>query len=858
MQLTSTRRASSTWPTRWRSTSLLLLACLSIACSGGTSPDPEGTGGTPNLPPVTATGNIISTETLEDGTIVERTDEGYTITTSPDGTVTVQAPDGTTTVTLTDGTTITTAPDGTVTTTTPDGTTTTTRPDTSSGGAANGAGGSGSPGVGGTGNPGTGGTPAVVSEVWIKSNGRVTASSNPFGIQGDWYAFGDGTTTTQEGNPYEDGKYCVHGESVGEEGNWGAGIGLDLNNLNGDKQPYAYEGIVTGFRMKITGSIPSPARLSFVSDLDFDVNPFIEVSPSEETVIYNIHEAQVPFSWTIDNAGARVGEVVYSVQILAPGDSEAGPIDLCIEDFEPIYDATIVPGRQGTTYINSDGFVSLDENAFGVQGPFYVISDGNSTDQSGIPFDDGKYCVAGTFTGAEDDWGAGLAFDLNNAPGVERTAFDPTGVVAGFKIALSGSTPGSVRIQSVLNDPQEGEQPFVLGQMNTTAIYPLAWAQVPDSWEVDEAGLEVTDSIVTLQIYLDGTEPGPFNVCLEEFAPLTEAEIVFAAPAATAGFNGFKTIDESRLAAEYTQWKDRHLQDCGDGSACVPRDDGDCISEGIGYGMLITAGFDDQENFDKLWAYFKKHQRGSGLMNWQTTACGAATSEGAATDGDVDAAMALIQAGCAWGGSYATEAQTLINSIANSAVANCTSGSVLMPGDNFGGCGETNPSYVAPAYYRVFEQVTGNAVWGNLLNAGYDLVAANQTRMGGEFSDWSTDSGAAATGGNHEDVFGPDASRVPWRIATDYVWNAEPRAAAILDTFRAHVDSLGGPQRAFTPNSNYRGGSALSAIHTDAATAQEYTDAWLMTSVDDHTYFPGTLRPIYLLLAANKFEKGCN
>src|SRR5690606_20969868 len=119
MQLTSTRRASSTWPTRWRSTSLLLLlACLSMACSGGTSPDPEGTSGTPNLSPVTAMGNIISTETLEDGTIVERTDEGYTITTSPDGTVTVQAPDGTTTVTLTDGTTITTAPDGTVTTTT--------------------------------------------------------------------------------------------------------------------------------------------------------------------------------------------------------------------------------------------------------------------------------------------------------------------------------------------------------------------------------------------------------------------------------------------------------------------------------------------------------------------------------------------------------------------------------------------------------------------------------------------------------------------------------------------------------------------------------------------------------------------
>jgi len=34
-------------------------------------------------------------------------------------------------------------------------------------------------------------------------------------------------------------------------------------------------------------------------------------------------------------------------------------------------------------------------------------------------------------------------------------------------------------------------------------------------------------------------------------------------------------------------------KDYGDGSACVPTDEGDCISKGIGYGMLIAVGFDD-------------------------------------------------------------------------------------------------------------------------------------------------------------------------------------------------------------------------------------------------------------------------
>jgi hypothetical protein len=839
------------------SLSVIAVSSFTFACSDPGPAATDGSGGAPAIPPVVATGNIVSTETLADGTVLETTDDGYTIATASDGTVTITAPDGTKTVTSPDGTITTTAVDGTITVTFPDGTTTTTRPNEGAGGTGSG-GLDGAGGLSGTGATEGSGGAQVSAATWIPSNGRISASNNTFGIQGDWYAFGDGTTTDQSGNPYEDGKNCVHGVSTGEEGNWGAGLGLDLNNL-GEKLPYVITGRVTGFRMRITGAIPSPARLSFVADPNVDVNPFIEVTPGTESVIYNIGDAQVPFSWTVDNAGARVEDVVYSVQLLAPGDSEAGAIDLCIEEFEPVYDESAInTGVEGTAFINSDGFVRSDENDYGLQGPVYVITDGNSTTQSGIPYQDGKYCVAGEFLGGADDWGAGIAFDLNHPPGVDRAAFDPTGNVAAFRVGLSGSTPGGVRIQYVVNEPQTDDQPFLVGQMNTSAMYPIAWAQVPASWEVPDAGLEVTDSIVTMQIFLEGDKPGPFNVCVEELAPLGASEVVYAASAADAGYNGFKTFDEARFANEYAMWKDRHFQDCGDGSACVPRDDGDCISEGIGYGMLITVGYDDQTAFDQLWAYFKKNMRSSGLMNWQTTACGGVIGDGAATDGDIDAAMALIQAGCKWGGTYAADAATLINSISTNAVASCSGESILMPGDDFGGCSETNPSYVAPGYYRVFEQVTGNSVWTDLLNSGYDLVAANQARKGGEFSDWSNDAGQPATTGNHSDDFGPDASRVPWRMATDYVWNAEPRAAAILDTFRDHVDSLGGTQRAFTPNSNYRGGSAFSAIHTDAATAQEYADAWLLTSVDDATYFPGTLRPIYMLLAANKFENGCN
>src|SRR5690606_6975766 len=120
-----------------------------------------------------------------------------------------------------------------------------------------------------------------------------------------------------------------------------------------------------------------------VHNPDVDVSPFIEVTPSGESEVFNVAEAQIPFSWDVDNAGERVpGSTLYSLQLLAPGDSEAGPIDFCIEEFEPVYDENATPSFEGSTYIDSDEFVAPESNDFGIAGPVYVISDGNSTSQT--------------------------------------------------------------------------------------------------------------------------------------------------------------------------------------------------------------------------------------------------------------------------------------------------------------------------------------------------------------------------------------------------------------------------------------------------------------------------------------------
>ena len=186
----------------------------------------------------------------------------------------------------------------------------------------------------------------------------------------------------------------------------------------------------------------------------------------------------------------------------------------------------------------------------------------------------------------------------------------------------------------------------------------------------------------------------------------------------------------------------------------------------------------------------------------------------------------------------------------------CNNKTVLKPGDNFGGCEETNPSYFAPAYYKVFQSLTGDSTWENLVNDGYTMLAALQAAMNGLVPDWSDADGNPQSGDRGS--YGPDASRTPWRVATDYVWNNEPRAVTFLDSLSSYIDSNGGIPSLFEPNSNYRGALAMSGWHQTSTKAQEYTDAWLTTSVDDESYFPGTLRPIYLLLAAHQFPKGCN
>ena len=522
------------------------------------------------------------------------------------------------------------------------------------------------------------------------------------------------------------------------------------------------------------------------------------------------------------------------------------------------------PGRDiaaeydlNAVFINPDAYVQADDNPFGIRGTVRTFSDGTSAVRDANPYTGGSYCIEGNLTGSSNDYGAGILMDLNSAQGQNgRGAFMWKGNVEAFRIALSGHSPGRVRVQFVANEPESGNQPMLEAHLNTTTTYPIRWAQVPASWSTGDAGREVGDAIYSFQLFVEGGDAasGPFNVCIDRFEPLGPDDAGVTALQSRSGYYGARTISDETLEREYELWKQWRFSDCG-GSACVPRDEGDCISEGVGYGMLITVGFDDQGAFDKLWTYYNDHKGQGDLMGWQTGRCGGTQDPAPATDGDVDVAMALIQASCKWGGNYLDDAKGVIANLEAYLIENCSGGVVMKPG-SFGGCDLANPSYFAPGYFKIFAELTGNEIWTTHVDDGYAMIAANQQAMDGLASDWSNSTGnPASRGGGIE--YGPDASRVPWRIANDYAWNADERAVAILDRFSSYVDSHGGVERLFTPNSNYRGGAALSGIHLGCDKAQAYTDAWIQTAMDDETYFPGTLRLVYMLLAAQKFPAGC-
>jgi endo-1,4-beta-D-glucanase Y len=277
--------------------------------------------------------------------------------------------------------------------------------------------------------------------------------------------------------------------------------------------------------------------------------------------------------------------------------------------------------------------------------------------------------------------------------------------------------------------------------------------------------------------------------------------------------------------------------------------------------MLLSVAMADQTLFDGLWKFYQDHLDKNGLMNWKTAKCEAPgnNNANAATDADLDAAMALLQASSRWpGGSadYLAKAEALAAKIAQFESDMCDGRRILRPGDAFGGCSDAgnpriNPSYFSPGYYKVFAHYFSAqaATWSALTDASYQLFAIYQARMSNLVPDWSGPDGSDNGG-----QYWYDACRTPWRVAVDYAWTGDTRAKTFMENISTWVDAHGGlPKAAQQQNSAFIGAFALAGGY-DQGKFDGYMAGWLGTKLDDTPYYQGTLRVLYLLVAAGKFS----
>jgi endo-1,4-beta-D-glucanase Y len=329
------------------------------------------------------------------------------------------------------------------------------------------------------------------------------------------------------------------------------------------------------------------------------------------------------------------------------------------------------------------------------------------------------------------------------------------------------------------------------------------------------------------------------------------------------------TVTSVDAQNEYNRWKTAYLVTCNDMYRVTTTTASQSLSEGTGYGMLLTAYYGEKNYFDGLLKFYKSKctSTAKGLMAWDVT-CSGINDPNCATDGDIDVAFSLIIAYNQWGGKYLEDARYILGKIKSSLLVVCdNSVFTLKPGVGWGGCQLTDISYYPAAYFRIFAEITGDQTWNYLADDTYSILNAGADDSTGLVPDWQSFDGMPSGNppqSNRIGFYRYDASRVPWRIGLDYLWNGNTQAmewcskitnwanvigpANILDGY-----SLDGTVQGQYHNSAFVGGFTIGAMCNDQDIADDF--AGELKTLNDQHYFNLSVKCLYLLTATGNFWK---
>lgn len=232
------------------------------------------------------------------------------------------------------------------------------------------------------------------------------------------------------------------------------------------------------------------------------------------------------------------------------------------------------------------------------------------------------------------------------------------------------------------------------------------------------------------------------------------------------------------------------------------------LSEAQGYGMLISVmaaqqGFGSQKTFNQLTRYYLAHQISSDnpLMAWRQKQKGSqmvstTAEKTSATDGDLDIAYALILADEKWGSkgdlNYNQLANNLLRAIQKQEINPTTN---LPKVGNWATAANSvnlvRTSDLMTAYFRKFASYTQDGSWTKVAqNSQNTLKKLSDQQKTGLMADFVTVSGVDLTTGSvkanqiaseHDNQYGFNACRIPWRVAYDYQLNHSQVSKRIVE-----------------------------------------------------------------------------
>jgi endoglucanase len=204
-----------------------------------------------------------------------------------------------------------------------------------------------------------------------------------------------------------------------------------------------------------------------------------------------------------------------------------------------------------------------------------------------------------------------------------------------------------------------------------------------------------------------------------------------------------------------------------DGAVLRKDQQGDVVSEGQAYAMLIAEVAGREDLTRTIWSWTKQHlQRPDGLLSWNAAADGTVRDPSSASDADILAAYALLR----YDGPQATplhqDGQRLAAAVLTHESASTSRGPVPLGGPWAMGADrpKVDPSYWMPGIFAGLARMTGDQRWAQAATATVALV--DRASGGGKDlpPDWALldADGYTPTGGAGNGIqYGADAQRLP-------------------------------------------------------------------------------------------------